>query len=221
MPSASLTRIRRRGVGFLDCVETGQRANLIADDAVGPVLLPRVAPQKAQVGPGSDDKEAAGLVQAMQFLEVDIAPIHDVESTGFRHQHVEDIDLVPLAIADVNEAGDLAENVEQRVHFHCGVGRTERRPWKCRQAQVDSRCIQGIDRVGQIDAEGLGCIQVRATQRRKVVSGRCAMTYAKTSLPVFINTLRSPVGRTGNATSEVQIETSLRHGITHFFQLVI
>jgi hypothetical protein len=36
-----------------------------------------------------------------------------------------------------------------------------------------------------------------------------------------MNTLRSPVGRTRNATSDVQIETSSKHGITHFLQLVI
>lgn len=143
----------------LDCVETGQCANLIANDAAVPLRLPKVEPLKAQVGLGTDDKEAASLVQAMQLLEVDITPIHDVESTCFRHQHVEDIDLVPLAIADVNEAWDVAAQVEQRVHPYRCLGRTEWRPWKYRQTRVGGRGVEVIDRVGQIDTEGLGCIQ--------------------------------------------------------------
>lgn len=47
------------------------------------------------------------------------------------------------------------------------------------------------------------------------------MTCAKTSLPVFMNEARSPVGRTGNATGDVQIETSTEHGISSILQLVI
>lgn len=47
------------------------------------------------------------------------------------------------------------------------------------------------------------------------------MTCAKTSLPVFIGDARSPVGRTRNATSDVQIETSFKHGISSILQLVI
>jgi hypothetical protein len=38
---------------------------------------------------------------------------------------------------------------------------------------------------------------------------------------VFIGDARSPVGRTRNATSDVQIETSLEHGISSILQFVI
>jgi hypothetical protein len=62
-------------------------------------------------------------MQAMQLLKVDVAKIHDVERTGFRHQNVEEIDLVPLAVADVNEAGDVATDplVEPRHLPFCTI----------------------------------------------------------------------------------------------------
>lgn len=56
-------------------------------------------------------------MQSMQLREVDVATVHDVESTSLRHQHAEDVDLVPLAAADVNDAGYVAAQVEQGMIF--------------------------------------------------------------------------------------------------------
>jgi hypothetical protein len=47
-------------------------------------------------------------VQAIQSREVDVAAIHDVEGTGLRNQPVEDIDVVQLAVADVDKRRDIA-----------------------------------------------------------------------------------------------------------------
>ena len=95
-------------------------------------------------------------MQPMQLLEVDVTPIHDVEGTGFGYQHVEDIDLVPLAVADVNETRDVAAQVEQAyasspaalVVRNGAHGKTDRH----KSMVVASQCI---DRIGQIDAERL------------------------------------------------------------------
>ena len=44
--------------------------------------------------------------------EIGEAPIHDVEAAGFGDQEIEHIDLVHLAIRDVNEGWDVAAQVE-------------------------------------------------------------------------------------------------------------
>ena len=43
------------------------------------------------------------------------SPIHDVVRTGLGQQLIEDVDLVHLAVADVDEGRDAAAQVEQRV----------------------------------------------------------------------------------------------------------
>jgi hypothetical protein len=91
----------------------------------------------------------------MQSLEIQIAPIQDVKSAWFRDQHVEDIHLVPLAVRDMDEARDVAAQIQQHMHFHRGFGRTKRRPWEYRQARVDGRDIQRIDGFGQVDTKRL------------------------------------------------------------------
>ena len=54
-------------------------------------------------------------MKRMQLAEVDIAPVHHVESTGLRDEVIEDIRLVPLAIADMQKAGDIAAHIQQSM----------------------------------------------------------------------------------------------------------
>lgn len=65
-----------------------------------------------------------------------------------------------LPVAEVNEAGDVAAQVQQRVHFHRGLDRAKRCPWKQRQRQTDRCGVQRVGGVRQIDPEGLLGIQL-------------------------------------------------------------
>src|SRR5680860_1323350 len=136
-------------------VAPAERAELVADDPVGPLGGFGIASFETQIRFGADDKEAARLVPSMHLLEVDIASVHDVEGARFGHQQVEDIDLVPLAVAAVDETRNIAPQVEQCMQLDRRLGDAERRPRKHRQAQVDGRCIQRIDCLAEFDAEGL------------------------------------------------------------------
>jgi hypothetical protein len=63
---------------------------------------------------------------------------------------VQGVSLVGLAVADVNECGDGAAQVQQGVHFDSRLVRAKRCPRINRQAQVYLRGIEGVN----------GCIQV-------------------------------------------------------------
>jgi hypothetical protein len=60
---------------------------------------------------------------------------------------------VQLAIADVDERGDGATQVQQRVQLDGRFGRSKRCPGEQAQAQIDGAGVQRIDRVVQIEAE--------------------------------------------------------------------
>ena len=98
-------------------------------------------------------------MQLVQSGEVQIAAIHQVIRTWFDHQIVEDIDLVGFAVGDVNEAGDRAAQIEQRMQFDGRLGGSKRRPGKHRQAQIDGRGIEGIYRRIEIHVKRLAGIQ--------------------------------------------------------------
>ena len=83
----------------------------------------------------------------------------DVESAGFWNQLIEDVDIVQLAVADVNEARNVATQTQQRMHLHRRLGRAEGCPWEQRQRQIDRRGIERIGGIGQVHAEGPADIQ--------------------------------------------------------------
>ena len=98
-------------------------------------------------------------MQHVKPSEVQIAPIHDVDRPGFQHQDVEHIDIAQLAVGDVDEAGNVAAQVEQRMHLHRRPGRSEVRPREDRQAQVYGRGVQRVGRVLQLDAEAVAEVE--------------------------------------------------------------
>ena len=76
--------------------------------------------------------------------EIGEAPIHDVETAGFGDQEIEHIDLVHLAIADVDERWNVAAQVEECVHLDGSLGGTKTRPRKDAQAQVDGGRVECV-----------------------------------------------------------------------------
>ena len=91
-----------------------QHTRLIADHCrARPVHRLRIAPLELGVAFGTRHKESLGLVNHEQAGEIQITPVHQVEGSRLQHQIVQHIDLVGLAIGDVNEAGDIAAQVQK------------------------------------------------------------------------------------------------------------
>ena len=63
------------------------------------------------------------------------------------------MNVVQLAIRDVDKTRNVAPQVEQRVHLHRRLGGAEVRPRKDRQAQSDGRRVQGVDGIGQVQPQ--------------------------------------------------------------------
>ena len=141
-------------------IEHRQYARLVADDiACRSIDRMRIAPFELGIAFGSRDKERVHGMQLVKSGEIQIAAIHQVIRTGFDHQIVEDIDLVGLAVGDVNEAGDRAAQVEQRVQFDGRLCGSKRCPRIHRQTQIDGGGVEGIDRRIEIHTKRLAGIQ--------------------------------------------------------------
>ena len=92
-------------------------------------------------------------MQHIKAGKVDVATIHGVDGSGFRQEHIEGMNVVQLAIRDVDKTRNVAPQVEQRVHLHRRLGGAEVRPRKDRQAQSDGRRVQGVDGIGQVQPQ--------------------------------------------------------------------
>src|SRR5437867_8529276 len=138
---------------MLPTVETIQRDRLVADDALGAIRRGRVDAPGVHVPFGAGDKEAFGLMQPKQSLEVEVAAVHDIEGASFRSEDVQHVDVVELPVADVYEAGDRSAQVEQSVQLDRRLGLAKRDPGTQRQAKVYGGGIQRIHGVGQIHCQ--------------------------------------------------------------------
>jgi len=132
-------------------IENCQYTSLIAHDVgVGSVHGVGVAPLELGIGLGTGDEESVGLMNDKQSLEIQVPAIEQVVRAGLDVQQVQGVDLVSLAVADVNECGDGAAQVQKGVQFDSRLVGAKRCPRINRKAQVYRRGIEGVD----------GCIQV-------------------------------------------------------------
>ena len=150
----------QRGRVVLARIERAQNTCLVAQHLrFGPILRVRVTPLELGVALGARHEERFGLVNRIQPGEVQISPVQQVKRARLDGQLVQGIDLVGLAVGDVNETGNVAPQVQQRMQFDGGFGGAKRSPGKHRQTQVDGGGVERVDRRIQIEGEGLAGIQ--------------------------------------------------------------
>lgn len=113
-----------------------------------------------QVCLGTYDEESEAKGKGMKPHEVEIPPIHHVIRSGFGNEFVEDAHVVPLAVGDLDERGDVPTQIQKGVEFDGGLPFPESRPWEKGKAQVDRRGVEGIHRLLQFHSKGVVDVQV-------------------------------------------------------------
>lgn len=103
----------------------------------------------------TQDKERAPLVNDVESGVIEIAPIEKVVCARLDQQLIEGVDLVCLAVADVDKGWNRAPEIEQRVQLDGSLVLTKRCPRINRQAKIDDGCIECVDRRIQIDGQRL------------------------------------------------------------------
>ena len=150
-------------------VENCQHARLIADNAgVGFVHRIGVSAFEFGVGFGASDKKGVGLMDGKQALKVQIPTVEQVVGPWLDAEQVQGVDLVCLAVGNVNERGDGATQIEQGMQLDRCFVRSERRPRINRQTQIDRGCIEGVNGGIQIDRQRILRVQ-RSCQANQVL----------------------------------------------------
>ena len=133
---------------------------LIAAQSRGPVDVTVGRAPVVEIALGSDDEERQALGERIQAVEVDVAPIHDIERARLQCQLVEDRDVVHLSVGDVDKAGDVATQVQQRMQLDGSFALAKARPGKERETQIDGGRIERVGRLCQGHAEVVASIQL-------------------------------------------------------------
>ena len=134
-------------------VKHRQHTRLIADQvARSPVHWVGVASLGLRIAFGASDKESLALVDHEQELEVQVSSVEQIKRSCLDCQLFQRVDLVGLAIGDMDESWDAAPQVQQCVQPHSRLGTAKRCPRKYRQTQTDGRHVESVHGDIQIDS---------------------------------------------------------------------
>jgi len=100
-----------------------------------------------------DNEESEELSKGIEPPEVQIATIHDIESSRLGYQDIEYIDVMELSLCDFNERGDIPLKIHECMHLDCGFMFAERRPGKEGQTQIDCGGIESVSSSIEFDTE--------------------------------------------------------------------
>ena len=134
-------------------------ANMIAAQAGEPVHRHRVMPGKLEVALCACHKEGSCIGYQNKPREVHVSAIHQIEGSGFEEKTVESAHVVLPRPGNVDACRNRPTQVDLGVDFDARLGLPKVGPWEQSQRQVDSRGIQGADRIVQIQTEVLSGIQ--------------------------------------------------------------
>src|ERR1035437_5778731 len=119
----------------------------------------RVAALQQDVGFRAHNEEGRAERKLEKALEIHVAAVHDVERPGLRQKLVEDVHVVNLAIRNANKRGDVAVQVQQRMHLDGRLVLAKSGPREQRQAEVDGGRVQRVQALIQVHADRIAGIQ--------------------------------------------------------------
>ena len=150
------------------CVEVDEKDGLVATKAGGAVHRPGVESPIAGVALGPGDEECAQGSHIVQSGEVEIASVEDVKRAGIDGKQIQRIDIVDLPRRDMDPAGNIPPQVEQRMRLDCTGIFAESRPWKERQAEADRGGVEGVYGVRQIYPKAVRTVQLPSLANQRL-----------------------------------------------------
>lgn len=113
-----------------------------------------------EVAFGSGHEERCVLRKAIETSEIDVSTVHDIESSRFENQLIQEGDIVNFPVSDTDHARNRASQIHLGMEFDSALVLSERGPRKEGEAQVDRSRIQSISRLGDLWFEVLARIQL-------------------------------------------------------------
>jgi hypothetical protein len=133
--------------------------NLIALDAGGFIDRLGVEACSAEISFCPGDKECRRSVDLVEAGKIQIAAIHDVDGPNLDDQLVEDIDIVNFPRGNDHHGRNVPMQIQKGMELDCPFAFPELGPREKGQAEVYGGRIQGINRLIQFDAEGIGGVK--------------------------------------------------------------
>jgi len=108
---------------------------------------------------GAYHEECRAESEHKQAGEIDVATIHDIKRTGFRKDLIQNVHIMHFAVGNADKRGNIAVQVQQRVHFNRCLVLAKFRPGKQRETKVNRGRVQSVQTLVQLHSDGIVSIQ--------------------------------------------------------------
>lgn len=136
---------------------------------------------ESRVGLGSNHEVSLGVVDAEQTSEVEVTPVDHIDAPRFEGDLVEEVHVVNRSIRNTDEHRDWAGKVDLGVQLDSSFGSAEVCPWKHRKAQIDSRGIDRIHHLVEIEP-----IRIFGIQPSGFSNENLSERFVNTPVPMFV-----------------------------------
>jgi len=141
-------------LGIIDFrVGAGQGDGLIGSQVHGFIDGPRCDSSRLKIRFGPDDEKRAVKMKSIEPGEVQIAAVQNVKSATLEREIVEDPHIVRFSLCHMDKSWYRAPQVEKRMELDGALAFAEPSPGEKRQAQVDRRGIESVDRFLELQAD--------------------------------------------------------------------
>lgn len=137
----------------------GQGDGLIGSQVHGFIDGSRAESSRLKIRFGSGDEEGTALMKSIEPGVVQISSVQDVERTWLDREHIEDSNIVRFPFCNMDKRRNGASQVEKGMEFDGAFPLSKKGPRKKRQAQIDRRRIEGVNRILQIQSDVLVAIE--------------------------------------------------------------
>ena len=98
-------------------------------------------------------------MENIEARKIEIATIHHIDGAGFGNEVVQDVEVVNIALGNLDKAGNVAAQIQQGVDFDCSLALAKPGPRKQGKTKIDGRGIQCVNGLFQFDCELVASIQ--------------------------------------------------------------
>lgn len=132
-------------------IKPAQVDRLIAAQGGGAIHRTEWANARLQVLLCTDDEKCPRLSETSQSSEVQITSIHHIDCVWLDRNLIEQVNLVHRALCQSEKRRNRTPQIQERMQFDCGLGRTKMGSREKTQTQVDDGCIESVNGLLQFE----------------------------------------------------------------------
>ena len=182
-----------------------QSDTLIASQSSSFVGIAGLADIESHITFGSGYEESTDLMDAIKSSKIYVSTIHHVDTSRLESNVVKDVHIVDAALCNADEHRNRASQINHGMQLDRSFGLAKMSPRKHRKTQVDSRGIQSVNHLIEIESVGILGIQAAGFTNKNLP--KC---FEHAPVPVLISVGKVSSSNVASNAHRIEVTTATK-----------